>query len=72
VADHKFQLGQRAGVPVQGCSVCSSSHFGLSCPTKRVFNGSSGRLSVLESIEVQSSFYNPGLGYRRTLQSIGR
>jgi peptidoglycan/LPS O-acetylase OafA/YrhL len=32
----------------------SSSHFGLPCPMKSVFNSRVGRLSVSESIEVQS------------------
>jgi hypothetical protein len=31
-----------------------------------------GSFAVLESIEVQSSFDNPGFDYRRTVQSIGR
>ena len=47
------------------CSATSSSHFGLACLTKRFFNGRSGRLPVLESIEAQSPFGNHGLGYRR-------
>ena len=52
--------------PTIRCAVMaetSSSHFGLPCPTKRDFNGRSGRLSVLESIKAQSPFDNPGFGY---------